>query len=357
MFGPLRRLASWFIFLHFNSNVDIGRLSIFAMCLQHLGTVISFTFVEVVRGNEFLRSMRKVLSWLVQNRVYDSSTVQTFYLQLIVVGTFVLSIAALFLVKQFGARPPGIITRVVVNLVELTLFVFLNVLSVPTFFAFTEQMYYFMFVSESPSSPYLTVASCALSVVLMAAIVFAQILYASTMDDHRFKRSYMFYSHRFFAAHYLYVLAATVLYSIVRQRVWIVHGLMTLYSLVMLFSVMRNNTFCMTSEILFMLGFVIFTYFLAFALGLLMTLGLFFHVTFEHIWLVFGIFVISILVSLDIVDKKNHRINYHDQFVNFHSWFRPQVRAYQDQPLRVDCGISRNFLFQLACFFGPEYFG
>lgn len=106
-----------------------------------------------------------------------------------------------------------------------------------------------------------------------------------------------------------------------------------------------------------MLGFVIFTYFLAFALGLLMTLGLFFHVTFEHIWLVFGIFVISILVSLDIVDKKNHQINYHDQFVNFHSWFRPRVRAYQDQPLRVDCGISRNFLFQLACFFGPEYFG
>lgn len=26
MFGPLRRLASWFIFLHFNSNVGVGRL-------------------------------------------------------------------------------------------------------------------------------------------------------------------------------------------------------------------------------------------------------------------------------------------------------------------------------------------
>lgn len=75
MFGPLRRLASWFIFLHFNSNVGVGRLSIFAMCLQHLGIVLSFSFAEVVRGGDFLRSMRRVLSWFVQYRVYETNLV------------------------------------------------------------------------------------------------------------------------------------------------------------------------------------------------------------------------------------------------------------------------------------------
>ena len=99
MFGPLRRLASWFIFLHFNSNVGVGRLTIFAMCLQQLGTVLSFTFAEVVRGQDFLRSMRRMLSWLVRHQVYGYTLVQTFYLQLIVASVFVLVIAALFLVK------------------------------------------------------------------------------------------------------------------------------------------------------------------------------------------------------------------------------------------------------------------
>lgn len=268
-----------------------------------------------------------------------------------------LTIAALFLVKQFGARPPGVATRVFVNLVELLFFVLLNVFAVPTFFAFLEQLYYFIFVSEAPGAKWYAGLSGVLSAILAAAIVLVQALYTATMDDHRFKRSYLFYSGPFFAAHYVYLLAVTVLYSVVRQCVWVTHGLMTVYALAMLVYAMRNNTFSMTGEILFMLGCVVFVYFLSFALGLLMTLGLLFHVTFSHVWLVFGVFVTSILVAAAAVDKKNRRLNYHDQFVNFHSRFRPRVKAYQDQPLRVDCGVSRNFLFQLACFFGPEYFG
>lgn len=282
------------------------------MCLQQLGTVLSFTFAEVVRGQEFLRSMRQVLSWLVRHRVYDEALVQTFYPQLIVAAVFVLTIAALFLVKQFGARPPGVATRVFVNLVELLFFVLLNVFAVPTFFAFLEQLYYFLFVSEAPGAKWYAGLSGVLSAILAAAIVLVQALYTATMDDHRFKRSYLFYSGPFFAAHYVYLLAVTVLYSVVRQRVWVTHGLMTVYALAMLVYAMRNNTFSMTGEILFMLGCVVFVYFLSFALGLLMTLGLLFHVTFSHIWLVFGIFVTSILVASAAVDKKNRRLNYHD---------------------------------------------